>query len=124
MRRVPVPQHIYEFAVDLVRRTRPKTKESPDWLKPLVSWGAGPRAVQNLLLGAKTRALLSGRTTVSTDDIQKLAGPVLRHRIVPNFTAQSEGITSDKVIERLIQETPARESELTSDPGLGKIFAA
>jgi MoxR-like ATPase len=68
--------------------------------------------------------LLNGRTTVSTDDIQKLAGPVLRHRIVPNFTAQSEGITSDKVIERLIQETPARESELTSDPSLGKIFAA
>ena len=124
VRRLPVPDHIYNYAARLVRKTRPQGDTAPGWLKPYVSWGAGPRAVQNLLLGAKTRALLNGRTTVSTDDIQKLAAPVLRHRIVPNFAAESEGITSDKVVERLIQETPARESELTSDPALGKIFAA
>ena len=91
-----------------------------DWL----SWGAGPRAVQFLLLGAKARALLQGRTHVSTDDIQSLALPVLRHRIVTNFAAESEGITPDVVIERLVKETPSKEGELTRDPRLKKIFAA
>ena len=124
VRQVPVSDHVINYTLAIVRQTRVREPGTPQWINDWLGWGAGPRAVQNLLLGAKTRALLSGRTTVSTDDIQKLAGPVLRHRIVPNFTAQSEGITSDKVIERLIQETPARESELTSDPGLGKIFAA
>lgn len=77
-----------------------------------------------LLLGGKARALLAGRTYVSTDDIAALAPPVLRHRIVTNFTAESDGITSDRVIERLIQETPAKEGELTRDPRFQKIFAA
>ncbi len=91
-----------------------------DWL----SWGAGPRAVQFLLLGAKARALLYGRTSVSTDDAAALAAPVLRHRIVTNFSASSEGVTSDRVVEELINATPAREGELTRDPRLQKIFAA
>ena len=80
--------------------------------------------MQFLLIGGKTRALLKGRAHVATEDIQALAAPVLRHRIVPNFTAESEGISSDDVIERLIRETPTREGELTSDPRLEKIFAA
>jgi len=124
VRQVPVSDHVINYTLALVRQTRVGEPGTPKWINEWLGWGAGPRAVQNLLLGAKTRALLNGRTTVSTDDIQKLAAPVLRHRIVPNFTAESEGITSDKVIERLIKETPARESELTSDPALGKIFAA
>ena len=124
VRQVPVSDHVINYTRAIVRQTRVGEPGTPKWINEWLGWGAGPRAVQNLLLGAKTRALLSGRTTVSTDDIQKLAAPVMRHRIVPNFAAQSEGITSDKVIERLIQETPARESELTSDPSLGKIFAA
>ena len=124
VRQVPVTDHVINYCLALVRQTRVGEPGAPNWINEWLSWGAGPRAVQNLLLGGKTRALLNGRTHVSTADIQALAAPVLRHRITPNFTAESEGITSDKVIERLIAETPDKESELTSDPRLGKIFAA
>jgi MoxR-like ATPase len=124
IRQVPVSDHVINYTLALVRQTRIGEPGTPDWINQWLEWGAGPRAVQYLLLGAKTRALLNGRTTVSTDDIQKLAAPVLRHRIVPNFTAESEGMTSERIIERLIRETPARESELTSDPRFGKIFTA
>ncbi len=104
VRRVPVPQHIYEFAVDLVRRTRPKTKESPDWLKPLVSWGAGPRAVQYLILGAKSRAALTGSYMARLEDIMAVAEPVLTDRVLTTFNAESEGITSNDIIDRLVKE--------------------
>jgi MoxR-like ATPase len=124
VRQVPVSDHIINYTLALVRQTRVGEVGTPDWINQWLGWGAGPRAVQNLLLGAKTRALLLGRTHVAIEDIQTLAAPVLRHRIVPNFTAESEGITSDKVVERLIKETPCNESDLTSDPRLGKIFAA
>ncbi|MEY3176455.1 MAG: ATPase RavA [Planctomycetota bacterium] len=124
VREVPVTDYIINYTLAIVRQTRVGEPGVPKWISESLGWGAGPRAVQNLLLGAKTRALLNGRTTVTLEDIQKLAAPVLRHRIVPNFTAISEGLTSDSIIQRLIQETPTRESELTSDPTLGKIFAA
>lgn len=124
VRQVPVSDHVINYALALVRQTRVGEPGTPDWINEWLGWGAGPRAMQNLLLGGKSRALLMGRTHVSTEDIQALAAPVLRHRITPNFTAESEGITSDTVIERLIEETPDKESELTSDPRLGKIFAA
>ena len=109
VRRVPVPQHIYEFAVDLVRRTRPKTKESPDWLKPLVSWGAGPRAVQYLILGAKSRAALTGSYMARLADIMAVAEPVLTHRVLTTFNAESEGITSNDIITRLVEELNAEQ---------------
>ncbi|MCP4783396.1 MAG: MoxR family ATPase [Fuerstiella sp.] len=124
VRQVPVTDHVINYALAIVRQTRVGEPGAPDWINEWLGWGAGPRAMQNLLLGGKARALLDGRSHVSTADIQALAAPVLRHRITPNFTAESEGITSDKVVERLIQETPDKESELTSDPRLGKIFAA
>lgn len=124
VRQVPVTDHVVDYALALVRQTRVGQEGSPDFIGEQLSWGAGPRAVQFLLLGAKTRALLKGRTHVSTEDIQALAVPVLRHRIVVNFSAESDGITSDKVIERLIQETPAKEGELQKDPRLARIFAA
>ena len=124
VRQVPVSDHVINYALAIVRQTRVGQEGAPDWINDWLAWGAGPRAMQNLLLGGKARALLHGRTHVSTEDIKALAGPVLRHRITPNFTAESEGITSDRVIERLIKETPDKESELTSDPRLGKIFAA
>ena len=124
VRQVPVSDHVINYALAIVRQTRVGEPGAPEWIEEWLSWGAGPRAVQNLLLGAKSRALLQGRSHVSTDDIESLAAPVLRHRITPNFTAQSEGVSSDQVVERLIQETPSKESELTSDPRLGKIFAA
>ena len=109
VRRVPVPQHIYEFAVDLVRRTRPKTTESPEWLKPLVSWGAGPRAVQYLILGAKSRAALTGSYMARLEDIMAVAEPVLTHRVLTTFNAESEGITSNDIIARLVEELNAEQ---------------
>ena len=109
VRRVPVPQHIYEFAVDLVRRTRPKTKESPDWLKPLVSWGAGPRAVQYLILGAKSRAALTGSYMARLEDIMAVAEPVLTHRVLTTFNAESEGISSTDIVQRLVDELNAEQ---------------
>ncbi|MEI7699920.1 MAG: AAA family ATPase [Planctomycetia bacterium] len=104
VRRVPVPQHIYEFAVDLVRRTRPKATESPDWLKPLVAWGAGPRAVQYLILGAKSRAALTGSYMVRLEDLMAVAEPVLTHRVLTTFAAESEGATSGSIVRRIVAE--------------------
>ena len=123
VREVPVTDHLVDYALALVRQTRIGQEGVPDFVNEWISWGAGPRAVQYLLLGAKARALLNGRSNVSTEDIQALASPVLRHRIVTNFSAESEGITTDKVIAKLIEETPSKEGELTSDPRLSKIFA-
>ncbi len=104
VRRVPVPDHLYEFAVDLARRTRPGSSESPAWLKPLVSWGAGPRAVQYLILGAKARAALHGSYMVRMEDVIEVADPVLRHRVMTTFTAESEGVTSRDLTKRLVEE--------------------
>ena len=104
VRRVPVPDHIYEFAVDLVRRTRPNSGDAPAWLKPLVGWGAGPRAVQYLVLGAKARAALHGSYMVRMEDISEVAEPVLRHRVMTTFTAESQGVSSRDVVKRLLSE--------------------
>lgn len=104
VRRVPVPDHLYEFAVDLARRTRPGNGDSPAWLKPMVSWGAGPRAVQYLILGAKARAALHGSYVVRMEDIVEVADAVLRHRVMTTFTAESEGVTSRDVTKRLVEE--------------------
>ncbi|MEI6535399.1 MAG: AAA family ATPase, partial [Verrucomicrobiaceae bacterium] len=104
VRRVPVAGHIYEFAVDLVRRTRPNSNEAPAWLKPLVAWGAGPRAVQYLILGAKARAALLGSYMVRLEDVTEVAQAVLRHRVITTFTAESQGITSRDVVKRLLDE--------------------
>lgn len=104
VRRIPVPPHVTDYALRLVRATRVDEPEAHRFVKETVRWGAGPRAVQYLLLGAKTRAGLHGRTFASVDDVKALAHPVLRHRILTNFTAESEGITPDVVIDRLLSE--------------------
>ena len=104
VRRVPVPDHIYEFAVDLTRRSRPNSAEAPEWLKPLVGWGAGPRAVQYLILGAKSRAALHGSYMVRLEDILEVAEPVLTHRVLTTFAAESEGMSSRDVVRRLVDE--------------------
>ena len=96
----------------------------PKFVKDWLSWGAGPRAVQNLVLGGKARALLYGRSHVTTEDIKALAYPVLRHRILTNFTAASEGVTTDSVVKRLLEETPEKEGALTADERFKKIFAS
>jgi MoxR-like ATPase len=105
VRRVPVPDHIYLFAAKLARKTRPNTPAAPAWLKPLVSWGAGPRAVQYLVLGAKARAALSGSYMVRLEDVAAVAQPVLTHRLITTFAAQAEGIDAKQIVRRLLEET-------------------
>lgn len=102
VRRLPVSDHLIDYAVSLVRATRPGEKDAPDYINNYLTWGAGPRAAQNLVLGAKARALLRGRLNVSCDDIRQTAKPVLRHRIITNFNADAEGIDADAVVEKLI----------------------
>jgi MoxR-like ATPase len=102
VRRVPVPDHVVRYAVELVRNTRPKEPGVPEFVAKNVSWGAGPRASQYLVLAAKARAILSGRFVASVEDVRALARPVLRHRVLPNFTAESEGITSVKLVDQLL----------------------
>jgi MoxR-like ATPase len=124
VREVPITDHVIRYVLSLVRQTRVGEAGVPDFIDEQLSWGAGPRAVQFLILGAKARALVHGRTHVSTDDIQALAKPVLRHRLVVNFSAESDGVTCDDVIDRLLSVTPTKEDELTSDARFQKIFAS
>ena len=124
IREVEASDHVVEYALALVRQTRVGSEGIEDWVGEWLSFGAGPRAVQYLLLGGKTRALLNGRTHVAIEDIQALAKPVLRHRIVTTFSAQSDGISSDAVVERLLEQTPQDRGALSSDPRFQKIFAA
>jgi len=105
VRRLPVPDHIYTYAAQLVRKTRPTDSTAPAWLKPLVSWGAGPRAVQNLILGAKARAALLGSYMVRLEDVEAVAEPVLVHRILTTFAAQAEGVQAKEIVRRLLEET-------------------
>lgn len=105
VRRIPVADHIYEYAAKLVRKTRPQSESAPDWIKPFVSWGAGPRAVQNLILGAKSRAALQGSYMVRLEDVQYVARPVLVHRLITTFAAQAEGVSAKQIVSRLIDET-------------------
>ncbi len=105
VRRVPVPDHIYLYAARLVRMTRPGGATTPAWLKPLVAWGAGPRAVQYLILGAKARAALLGSYMVRLEDIAAVAQPVLTHRLITTFAAQAEGIDAKQIVRRLLEET-------------------
>jgi len=104
VRRMPVPDHIYDYAVEIVRKTRPNSDDAPAWIREYVGWGAGPRAVQYLVLGAKGRAALRGNYMASLEDIEAVAVPVLTHRVITNFAAESQGMTSKRVVERLIEE--------------------
>ena len=106
VRRVPAADHVYQFARDLVRATRPREAEAKPWLNELVQWGAGPRASIYLIMAGKARAILHGRMHVNTDDIIRVAHPVLRHRILTTFSAEAQGMTSDKIIDRLLTELP------------------
>ncbi len=123
VRQVPVSDHVVRYALSLVRQTRVGSDGVPDFVDELVGWGAGPRAVQFLILGGKARALLEGRFHVQVEDIQALAKSVLRHRVVVNFAAESDGVSSDDVIDRIIAATPTTEDELTRDARFQKIFA-
>jgi MoxR-like ATPase len=111
VRQVVVADHIFEYAADLVRATRPRSPDAPKFIPELISWGAGPRASQYLILGGKARAILHGRLHVTTEDIRAVAAPVLRHRLVTTFHADAEGISTDDVITKLIQTIPLPQEE-------------
>jgi len=111
VRRVPVAEHVYIYARDLVRATRPGEQGVPAFINELVQWGAGPRASIYLILAGKARAILHGRAHVTTDDIARVAYPVLRHRVMTTFSAEAAGMTSDRIIERLLKEVPRTKAE-------------
>ena len=104
VRRVPVADEVIDYAVRLAGATRPSGKARPEFIPDWVSWGAGPRASQYLILGAKTRAMLQGRYTPAVDDVRAVARPVLRHRIVTNFAAEAENVKPDTIVRRLVEE--------------------
>jgi len=106
VRKVPIADHVIQYAMNLVRATRLTKDEAPDFVKEWLSWGAGPRATQYLILGGKARALLYGRYYVSCEDIAAVSHPVLRHRLITNFTAEAEGITTDTITDRLLEHIP------------------
>ncbi len=106
VRRVPVADALVEYVVNFVGATRPKSTTAPDFIKKWISYGAGPRASQYIILGAKTRALLNGRATPDLEDIHKIISPVLRHRLILNFTAEAEGVSTIDVIENLLKTIP------------------
>ncbi len=106
---VPVNEYVIKYVARLVRATRPKDPQAPKYVAELVDWGAGPRAGQFLIQGGKAMAAMSGRFSVSLEDIRRVAVPVLRHRIATNFQAQAEGLTSESIIERLVREIPEPE---------------
>ncbi|MBU0952483.1 MAG: MoxR family ATPase [Elusimicrobia bacterium] len=103
VRKVPVSDNVIDYTTKFVRSTRPKDEASPDFIKKWVNWGAGPRAGQTLILGAKARAILDGRYAVSIEDVQALVYPALRHRIILNFQAEAEGVTVNEVIKKLLE---------------------
>jgi MoxR-like ATPase len=111
VRQVIVADHVFQYAADLVRATRPRDRGVPSFIPELISWGAGPRASQYLILGGKSRAILQGRLYVTTEDIRAVAYPVLRHRLVTTFNADAEGITTDDVIRRVIETIPLPQDE-------------
>jgi MoxR-like ATPase len=123
VRRVPVAPHVIHYALRLVRATRVGSDDAPGYVKESVSWGAGPRGLQYLLLGGKARAVLEGRFFVSTDDIRAVAHPVLRHRVITNFNAESSGVTSDHVIDQLLENIPDRNEGDQIAPELARAFS-
>jgi MoxR-like ATPase len=111
VRRVPVSDHVINYAIHLTRATRPESPEAPQFVRDWLTWGAGPRAAQYLVLGAKARAIMEGRYNVSCKDVRSVAAPVLRHRIFTNFNADAEGVTPDHIIERLLESVPEPPAE-------------
>ena len=126
VRRVPVADHVIRYAMQFSRLTRREKGGVPEFIQQFVSWGAGPRASQYLVLGAKARAMLHGRTYASSEDVRAVAKPVLRHRIITNFNAEAEGITADDIIDRLIKEipVPSDTAPVRSVGSLPKMFGA
>ena len=124
VRRVPVADHVIRYAMKLARLTRPHKGQAPEFVREFVSWGAGPRASQYLILGAKARAVLYGRFHAGCEDVRAVAPPVLRHRIMTNFNAEAEGVKPDDVIRRLIELAAVEEEEATTSGNLPKVLGS
>jgi MoxR-like ATPase len=124
VRRVPISEHVVKYVLQLVRATRVSDPSVPDLVKQRVAWGAGPRASQFMILGAKARALLRGRLYVSIEDVQAVALPVLRHRVLTTYGAEAEGYSSDRLVTELMQTIPATESETLSDERLPNVLGS
>ncbi len=107
VRALPISDHIVEYATRIVRRSRPDEELAPDWVRRFISWGAGPRASQALIVAAKARTLLHGRYAVKRSDVRAVALPVLRHRLLPSFQAEAEELTADDLVLRLLDDTPS-----------------
>ena len=122
VRKVPISEHVIKYAMQFSRLTRLNNPQAPDFIKQYLAWGAGPRASQFLILGAKARAVLQGRYYASGEDVRAVAHPVLRHRIIPNFSAEAEGITSDVIIDKLIDLIPRAEAESLADKRLPNVM--
>lgn len=122
VRKVPVADHVIRYAMQFTRLTRREQGQVPDFIQKYVSWGAGPRASQYLILGAKARAMLHGREYVSTDDVQAVALPVLRHRIITNFNAEAEGIRPDDIVRRLAESITPEAGHGNSRGKLPEVF--
>jgi MoxR-like ATPase len=115
LRKLPVSDHVVDYAVSLARATRPKEAGTSAFINEHLTWGAGPRAAQYLVLGAKAHAILEGRLNVSCDDVRKVAKPVLRHRIFTNFNADAEGVGPDQVVDKLLSVVPEATGEHTRE---------
>ena len=124
VRRVPIADDMLAYASRLVRATRPEQPDAPDFVRTNLRWGAGPRAGQYLVLGAKARAVIKGRFHVSIEDLQRAARPVLRHRILTNYSAQAEGIRPDDIIDRLLEAVPAHPTPALNDGGLPRVVGS
>jgi MoxR-like ATPase len=111
VRRVPIGEHVYHFALDIIRATRPNEPGASDFVRHWLSWGAGPRAGQFMILGGKARALMRGRLHVTMEDIEAVAAPVLRHRIIPNFNAEAEGVSVEQIIDKIMSMIPRGKGE-------------
>ncbi len=122
VRRVPVSEHVVDYAVGLVRASRPGTPEAPSFINEWLTWGAGPRAAQYLILGAKARAVFSGRLNVTCEDIRGIAHPVLRHRLFTNFNADAEGVTPEQIVDRLLKTVAEPSPEDYRKPQPRRVF--
>ena len=122
VRRVPIADHVARYALHLARSTRREKGSVPAFVQDYVSWGAGPRATQYLVLGGKARAILHGRYYVDVEDIRAVAPAVLRHRILTNFNAEAEGITPDVIVQKLIETVPVSHEVATHGGHEEKIF--
>jgi len=123
VRRIPAAPEVIRHALDLVRCTRPAEEGSPEFVKQMLTWGAGPRAVQALILGGKALAALRGRYHLAMEDLRELARPVLRHRIITNYSAEAEGFTTDRIIEKILESVLPNESPVTRDERFSKLLS-